>query len=212
MKRLDEKYLTTVDLVRHGQCQGGEIYRGSTDVELTELGWQQMTDALAANLSDGGVGPWDKIITSPLKRCRLFAESKAQQWQLPLAVEENFREMNFGDWEGRPMSEVHEQHKAEVEQFYRDPSQHTPRNGEPVLAVQARMLSAWQSIMAAHQGQHLLLIQHGVSIRVLLLSLLNMPLAQMGTIEIPYAGMARLKVYTGGQRTRVVLAGLNRIS
>ena len=36
---------TCIDFLRHGECEGGEIFRGSgSDVALTDQGWQQMRD------------------------------------------------------------------------------------------------------------------------------------------------------------------------
>ena len=60
--------VTTVDVLRHGQCQGGQIFRGSTDVLLTDLGWQQMEQALE------NYQGWEAVVASPLRRCQLFAE------------------------------------------------------------------------------------------------------------------------------------------
>ena len=45
----DNENFTLIDILRHGQCEGGEIYRGSTDVPLTDLGWQQMRNAVASH-------------------------------------------------------------------------------------------------------------------------------------------------------------------
>ena len=38
---------TIIDLIRHGQPQGGSVYRGhGVDDPLSELGWQQMWKAV----------------------------------------------------------------------------------------------------------------------------------------------------------------------
>jgi len=59
---------TIIDLIRHGETISGHCYLGSTDSVLSESGWQQMRAAVL------GQAPWDNIISSPLKRCRDFAE------------------------------------------------------------------------------------------------------------------------------------------
>ena len=56
-----------LDLLRHGETELGGGLRGSLDDALTELGWAQMHEAVQ------GQGPWDRIVSSPLQRCRLFA-------------------------------------------------------------------------------------------------------------------------------------------
>ncbi len=59
-----------VDLLRHGACAGGEIYRGRSDVALSELGLKQMQAAVLGL-------HWQSIISSPLQRCDKFAQGLA---------------------------------------------------------------------------------------------------------------------------------------
>ena len=59
------------DLIRHGEPAGGPMFRGSKDDPLSDTGWQQMNAAIRDD------DQWDVIITSPLLRCRLFAEQLA---------------------------------------------------------------------------------------------------------------------------------------
>ena len=192
--------------MRHGQCQGGEIYRGSTDVELTELGWQQMSESVQQ--ADVTPAPWQAVITSPLIRCQAFAERLASDCNVPLHVEPNLREMNFGDWEGRKVDQVHKEYAPQVAAFYSDPTQNTPPNGEPVAEVQQRVADAFWHHLDRYQNQRLLFVQHGVTIRTLIVSLLDLPLSQLGGFEIPYAARLQFKIYTSPQRRRVVLSRL----
>lgn len=186
--------VTTIDLLRHGECQGGEIYRGSTDVLLTDKGWQQMESSLHIDVAHAET-PWDRIVSSPLQRCRLFAESKSQQFNIPVHVYNDFREMHFGDWEGRTIDEVHRDDAEAVTNFYRDPATVSPPNGESMQMVQGRLLGAWQQVLNDHRGEHLLLVQHGGTIRILLAEILKMPLAAVTRLEIHYASLSRIQVY-----------------
>lgn len=186
--------VTTIDLLRHGECQGGEIYRGITDVPLTDRGWRQMESSLHIDVAHAET-PWQRIVSSPLQRCRLFAEAKSQQLSIPVQVHEDFREMNFGDWEGRSIDEVHREDAEAVTNFYRDPAAVAPPNGESMQMVQGRLLSAWQQVLDTHRGEHLLLIQHGGTIRILLAELLQMPLAAVTRLEIHYASLSRVQIY-----------------
>ncbi|MCB1845112.1 MAG: histidine phosphatase family protein, partial [Halioglobus sp.] len=121
--------VTTIDLLRHGECQGGEIYRGTTDVLLTDRGWQQMESSLHVDIAHAET-PWDRIISSPLQRCRRFAEAKGQALSIPVDCHEGFREMDFGEWEGRPIEEVHRDDAEAVTRFYQDPATVAPPGGE----------------------------------------------------------------------------------
>ena len=190
--------VTIIDLLRHGECEGGSIYRGSTDVALTEMGWQQMQKSVEAlkeaQILSGVETPWDQIITSPLQRCRVFSETLSAQYSLPVRVESDFREMDFGRWEGRGLDEVWTAEPEAVKRFYSDPEQHSPPGGEPVLQVRERLAKAWQLMLDENKGKHLLLVQHGGTIRVLLTWLLQMPLSGIIQFNIPYAGACRIKV------------------
>lgn len=184
--------VTTIDLLRHGACEGGEIFRGSTDVALTEAGWQQMHAAL-----DGHDG-WDCVISSPLQRCSKFAEQFAAQKNLPLHLDERFREIHFGDWERRKIADIERDHGTSLWQFWNDPACFSPPNGETMQDFRERVLLAIQSISHEHTGKHILLISHGAVIRTLLCEWLQMPLTAFSKIAVPYAGLSRMRLYRRG--------------
>ncbi|MEW6253578.1 MAG: histidine phosphatase family protein, partial [Planctomycetota bacterium] len=62
---------TLIDLMRHGEPVGGRRYRGQVDDPLSEKGWAQMRAAV------GEAAPWHHVVSSPLLRCREFAETLA---------------------------------------------------------------------------------------------------------------------------------------
>jgi alpha-ribazole phosphatase len=186
---MENLQITTIDLLRHGACEGGEIFRGSTDVPLTEQGWQQMRDTLAAHSG------WQRIICSPLQRCRLFAETLAARETLPLEVDEQLRELHFGDWEGRRIVDIQREHGTSLRSFWSNPTEFTPPNGEPMIQFRERVLQAAAGIQQRHRGRHVLLIAHGAVIRQLLCEWLQMPMTAFSNIAVPYAGLSRVRIY-----------------
>ncbi len=80
---------TTLDFLRHGEPMGGKRYRGKTDDPLSQKGWAQMCTATA------GERPWMAIVSSPLSRCRTFAEWLAGVTGLPLSVDERLAEVGI---------------------------------------------------------------------------------------------------------------------
>ena len=202
--------VTTIDLLRHGQCEGGEIYRGSTDVPLTDLGWSQMKASLGAETELAGRAPWNAIVSSPLQRCRLFAEAQSEQLKVSAEINEAFREMHFGDWEGRELKEVWQADREKVTQFYADPGEQSPPNGESMNAVKARLLPAWDELVEAQRGKHVLLVQHGGTIRILLSHLLKMPISAVTRLDIPYASLSRIQVFDAQGAVFPRLVFLNR--
>lgn len=186
---MDLTQCTTVDLIRHGHCQGGEIFRGSTDVELSDVGWQQMTAQLA---DEGG---WNHVFSSPLKRCRLFSENFSEQKKLPLTVIDGLQEIYFGDWEGRPQEEIINKYAEQLNSYWMNPMSYTPPNGETMEAFKLRVEAAIDQVLNAQKGQHNLVVAHGAVIRVVFRYLLNMPFSSFSLIEVPYAAMSRFKIY-----------------
>ena len=201
--RSQSESVTTIDLLRHGACEGGEIYRGRTDVALSDAGWQQMEQATAHTAS------WQGVVTSPLLRCRVFAEHYAKRCDLPLQVIPALREMDFGDWEGRLLQEVWSSDAHTVSRFYDDPGAVTPPGGEPTAVALERVVEAWCSVVQQWSGQHLLLVCHGGVIRLLLSHLLNMPLAAIARLHIPYASISRVQVHRHEGGDFPVLMSLN---
>jgi alpha-ribazole phosphatase len=184
-----------VDLLRHGECRGGDIYRGSTDVELTDRGWEQMQAALSAIVPDKRQSPWQKIFSSPLQRCRLFSEAQGKYFATPVSIEHAFREMDFGEWEGRALKEVWSNDREAVDRFYQSPDKNSPPNGESMQALLGRLMPAWTKILHAHRGEHILIVQHGGTIRALISWLLQMPLTAATRLDIPYASLSRFEMF-----------------
>lgn len=85
--------------VRHGQTESNArgILAGSTDVPLTEQG--QREAAAAAEALAGQ--PLRHVCASPLRRAYDTAQAIARPHGLAVTVIEDFRERDWGEWEGR---------------------------------------------------------------------------------------------------------------
>jgi broad specificity phosphatase PhoE len=175
------------------------IYRGRTDSRLSESGWQQMQVAVdSLNME------WQHIVSSPLNRCRLFAETIAEQRQLPIKLLEGFQELDFGRWDGCEIASVWEQEPENAERFYQFPHE-APHGGESILELQQRVVTAWQRLIEQHKGERLLLIQHGGTIRVLLADILRIPLDNIASLDVPYACISRIKLFHHDDNRQAVL-------
>lgn len=180
---------TTIDLIRHGEPQGGPKFRGTQDDPLSPTGWQQMRDAI------NKAAPWQRIITSPLLRCSAFAQELAGRNQLPLHIEPEFREVHFGQWEGLDSGEVMQRWPTLLNKVWQDSLAHTPPNGEVLTDFNARVASAWDAMLAQHSGEHLLVVAHGGTIRMIICHTLGLPLEQMWRFDVQYASLSRLRAW-----------------
>ena len=181
-----------VDLLRHGETEGGWIFRGHTDSPLTPAGRAQMERAVA--LPEGSAAPWEQVLSSPLSRCAAFASALAGRCGLPLELDPALAEIHFGQWEGRAVEELRREQPERVERFWREPELCTPPGGESIADFQSRVLGAWERLCAREQG-HLLLVAHGGVIRAILGALLGMPYGRLANLCIPPGGLARVAIH-----------------
>jgi alpha-ribazole phosphatase/probable phosphoglycerate mutase len=196
---------TTIDLLRHGEVAGGLRLRGYRDDPLNDKGWQQMR-----NVTRDKAVPWQHIVTSPLQRCALFAEETATRYKLDCRVNTGFKEISFGDWEGQLVSDLYDKHASEMHDFWSNPEQTTPPNGEPYLKFEQRVQEAWQDITSTFNGKHVLLVAHGGTIRCILRIILNFPMQNFFNIDIPNASLSRIIIDDNLSRIGFINGHLNR--
>lgn len=183
---------TLVDLLRHGEPVGGVKFRGHTDDPLSEQGWAQMRAAVR------GEQQWETVVSSPLLRCAQFASELAERLGLPWETELRFKEIGFGDWEGRTPEEVMQSDPDRLDRLWRDPVRNTPPGGEGLEAFAARVEEGWNELLRRHEGRKILVVAHGGVNRVILCHALQIPLRNMFRLDVPFAALSRLRVLGSG--------------
>lgn len=196
-KCMSKNTVTTIDLLRHGECEGGLIFRGHTDSALNKKGWQQMQQAIAKHPQQRNHHPhppkdrWQTIISSPLQRCKAFAETLSDS----VVIEPQLQEISFGDWDGYLTENIHQQSPQAVEKFWLEPAVNTPPNGETLHAFQQRIIKSWEGITQQQHGQHSLLVSHGGVIRIILAHILQMPLRPLSYLSVPHGCLTQIKIF-----------------
>lgn len=139
--------MTTLLLVRHGETDWNAEGRlqGHTDRPLNEVGRRQAA-TLAEQLAGDGIGA---IYASDLARARETAEIVATRLGLPVALDPDLREKNWGSWEGLTAGE------RDAVEFV----------GETTEAHRERTLAALRRICERHPGERVLVVTHGGSLR-----------------------------------------------
>ena len=179
---------TRIDLLRHGETRAGSVYLGRTDAPLSEHGYRQMAEALT------DAPHYDAVLSSPLARCAAFAQDYAQLHGLPLHHDARFQEMDFGAWDGRNAADIAAADPGALESFWRDPVACPPPQAEPLLAFQARVLSAWHELPARYPDQRVLLVTHGGVMRIILCHLQQRPLTELLSLPVPHAALHQISV------------------
>jgi alpha-ribazole phosphatase/probable phosphoglycerate mutase len=189
---MPHKLITTLDLMRHGEPVGGRKYRGQLDDPLSENGWAQMRQAVGEHC------PWQAIVSSPLLRCADFARELAARRGLPLAIDDRLVELGFGGWEGRTADELIAADPEVLIRFRRDPVAHAPSGAEPLAMFRGRILEAWKALHEQHRGKHVLVIVHAGVIRMMMAHALDIPLQHIFRLQVPSAGITRLRLEGNG--------------
>jgi len=185
--------MLTIDLLRHGALQGGVKYRGSLDDPLTPQGREDMNQVWRQLQ-----GKVTNIISSPLSRCAEPAQDWALQADIPCLLEPMVQELHYGEWEGLTAKEIEQQHPNMLQQWRSDPSLMTPPNGEPMASFSQRIQGFLQaSIQQYDDGEHLLIVAHSGTVRMLLAHALHAPIISTRHLHMPYACWSRLYIKHG---------------
>jgi alpha-ribazole phosphatase len=198
---------TRVILLRHGACEGGNILRGHTDVMLNLAGKEQLNTAISTLLkSKTCLAAQNKIadlvVSSPLLRCAVPAKEFAKQYDIDFVEQSDFMELNFGDWDGQSFTALYQQCGTELDAYWANPWQHTAPNGETMQTFEARINTAWQSLIELHQGKVIVLMTHGGVIRHLMAKSLGIKQCAgiYSALKLPYAATVVIDVLHDGQQ------------
>lgn len=177
-----------IDLLRHGQTGRDGFLDGRTDTPLSETGWAQFARQTQ-------VACWPLVVTSPRARARLAAEGFARQHGCALRIDDDWAELDFGDWDGRLRADIiaEPEGAALFAAFYSDPATFTAPGGESWSDLRQRVARAIDRLLDASEGP-VLVVTHGGAVRAALALLLNWPLRQLWSLRIDPATRIRLDV------------------
>ena len=144
-------------LVRHGETEGQSSirYYGATDIPLSDLGREQVRRAgerLAGEV-------FEVVYTSSLSRASESARMLAPD--RPIRVEADFREVDFGRWEGLTREEIAVRDPELFDVWQRDLARFDYPGGEPRAEFRARIArgldrlresGASSALVVAHKG------------------------------------------------------------
>ena len=170
--------MTRIILVRHGQTAWnvgassaeGERFRGRIDLPLNERGRAEAR-ALAERLADE---PIAAIYSSPLQRAIETAEPTARRLGLVVQPLEGIIDINYGDWQEHPHSQVARLYPALYRQWLQGPHLVQFPGGESLEEVRDRAMAALQQVMARHRDQTILVAAHQVVNKVLVCAMLGL--------------------------------------
>jgi alpha-ribazole phosphatase len=193
-KRGEEQNTRRIWLVRHGLTTWNTQQRfcGRSDIPLSARGRVQAR-WLAQRLQEETIST---IYTSDLARARETAEIIASRrtQAIEVKVSAAWREMDFGAWEGLTYAEIAEQFKDQLG-FFTDPEQCSPPIGESLAhvlqRVQAEVAVIARSANLSMEGD-MVIVSHGGPLRVLLCSMLGMPLERQWQLRLDAGSLSAI--------------------
>jgi probable phosphoglycerate mutase len=153
--------VTRLVLARHAvTAQTGPLLSGrQPGIDLSEDGVKQ-AEALAERLADLPVAA---VYASPIERTTQTARRVAERHHLSVQSLEGVLEADYGEWTGQKLAELAKTDLWKVVQ--RAPSRAAFPGGESLAAMQARMVAALDTVVAAHPGELVVVVSHADPIK-----------------------------------------------
>jgi alpha-ribazole phosphatase len=179
--------ITRIWIIRHGEPSLGARGRcyGHLDVELSDEGRKQVR-AVGNRLNGETIRA---IYSSPRWRAIESAAILAEPSGATVTVEERFREIDFGDFEGRLYGEISQEYPEIYRQWMEHPTKTQFPNGESFVQMQARVIEASHELYARHRGETIAIVSHGGVNRVLLAAALGISNENIFHIAQRYAAV-----------------------
>ena len=163
-------------LVRHGETDWNQQskYQGQVDISLNQNGKLQ-SGKVADFLKDISI---DKAFCSSLLRAKETAEIILKHHQnVDLELNDGFKEIIHGVWEGKSQSEIEEEFTGELQRWYETPEQFKMPSGESLHQFWQRTVEVYESIIKAaldNQLKTILIVAHGGTNQILLCHILGL--------------------------------------
>jgi len=196
---------TRLYLVRHGQVEGHELkrYNGQANVPLTEQGRRQM-ERVCEMLRRC---PLQAVYASDLDRCRYGAEHLAEKLAIPVFCEPALRELDCGEWQGRPWSALQADFPEEWRARLKDVVHYRFPGGESYQDAARRLRPMLRNLLGRHAGQAFALFGHGGTNRIILLDALGAPLACAFRIVQDFACVNIIDYHADGSHRVLLMNG-----
>lgn len=186
---------TDLILIRHGEIdvRYREIFIGKTDIPLSSEGRRQ-AERLREFLRPQ---PSPIVLSSPLQRCLETARIAAEPFRLPVEVEDDLQEIDFGLWEGLSFEEITAASAEAVKGWAGFDRNFAFPDGERIGGR-----------LASLEAENAVVFTHGGVIRALICHFLNLSPRNYLLFEVHCASATTIRLFESGG----ILTGLNIIS
>ncbi|EYE88394.1 hypothetical protein Q428_08320 [Fervidicella metallireducens AeB] len=174
--------MSKIYLVRHGETEWNKAQRTqgcSNNIPLSEEGIKQ-AKALGERLKNKEI---DLFFSSELGRAYETANIIASYHNKKVEIVEAFKEINFGVWEGLQYKEIMEKYKEVYSIWHYEPHLAKIPGGEDILSLKERSMTKLIEILNNNKEKNILIVSHGITIKVMICAMLGIDLANMHKIR-----------------------------
>jgi broad specificity phosphatase PhoE len=194
---------TRLLLLRHAETTAPHLFHGfESDVDISEAG------RAAAALLGESLAEQERpaaIYASGLRRAVATAEILAQPLGLTVRIEPDLHERRMGGLSGLLRDEHWTVYEANRSRWVAGDLAATHAGGESYADIRARAVPSLKRIAEAHRGQTMVVVAHGITLRVLLTSLVaGLSFADFGRVPIPNLGLFEVEAEVDDGAWRLV--------
>lgn len=169
-------------IIRHGQTEWNiqKRLQGWNNSNLTEKGTSDAKN-LAERLKEVD---FTHIYSSTQKRAIETAEILRKDRDIDIIKLDGLKEIGFGKWEGMEMEELLEKYSDEFNIYLNKPHLYKPTlDGESYEDIFKRVRASLEEILQS-KGENILIVSHGVTVKIMTSIIKNIPLENLYTIGI----------------------------
>jgi broad specificity phosphatase PhoE len=158
-------------LLRHAETSAPEFFHGAeSDIGLSDWGYVQ-AGRIAQFLRDQAPST-RAIYSSGMRRAVETARPIAESFGLAAQVEVSLHERRIGRLSGRPRHEGWSAYSEAKSEWIAGNLDATHEGGESFADIRRRVLPAFEEISTRHRGETIVVVAHGIVLRVILCSIL----------------------------------------
>jgi len=178
-------------LIRHAPVLSSVLY-GQLDIEAS-----LPADSVFEDLA-GSLPKISQVFSSDLTRCVATANRIIDFMGVdPLPVQEmpEFREQDFGAWQGLSYSEIENQYPSAYRAFWENAATVAPPKGESFERMAKRVCEARQKLQSRCTEENILLVAHAGTIRALVGEALGLQPEKALSLVVDPLSLTRLTSY-----------------
>lgn len=185
-------------LVRHGQTEWNseKRFRGKIDLDLNEQGKKE---ALLLSKQFKHIKA-DLIYSSPLKRALQTSKFISDVCGGKILIDNDLRDMDFGNWEGKSLSEVEKTYMKLYQKWLISPHKVVIPNGESLSNVRDRVYCFLRKISKIGEEKVIIIVSHRVVLKLMVLLLLGLKEKEFFKINISNCSITLFQIINGKVR------------